>query len=252
MNTIQFEQVHKTYGHIKANDGLSFAVNPGFVFGILGPNGSGKTTAINLIIGLIKPSAGKIKVKGFDPIKNFKQVRKIIGLVPQETALYPELSAVENLRFYAALFMVKGKVREKISQVLDLVDLTHRKKDPVKTYSGGMKRRLAIGRALLHDPGIILLDEPTLGVDVQGSHKIWEYIRRLASENKTILVTTNVMSEADYLCDEVLIIDHGKKIVQGTPDELKKAIPREKPRQEVLLPSLDDVFLYYTGHSLRD
>jgi ABC-2 type transport system ATP-binding protein len=252
MGIIEFHKVVKNYGEHRANDNLSFSVHPGIVFGIVGPNGSGKTTAINQIIGLLKPTEGKVIVKGFDPVKEYREVRKIIGLVPQETALYPELNALDNLRFFAALFMQKGNINKIISGIIDLVDLTHRAKDPVKSYSGGMKRRLAIGRALLHDPDIILLDEPTLGVDVQGSHKIWEYIRTLAGENKTILVTTNVMSEADTLCDELLIIDRGKSVIEGSPEELKKSIPVKKAKQEVLLPSLDDVFLHYTGHSLRD
>lgn len=252
MSGIEFRNVVKSFSGTKANDCLSFHASPGQVFGFLGPNGSGKTTSIKIMTGLLSPESGEVFLDNYNPIKDWKKVRARIGLVPQETSLYPELSAYQNLEFYASLFMSSVKhVKTKITEILEMVDLTKRAADHVNTYSGGMKRRLAIGRALLHDPSILLLDEPTLGVDVQGSHKIWEYIRSFAKEGKTVLVTTNVMSEADFLCDNLLILDNGKKIASGSPDELKKSLGIEE-KVVHLKPSLDDVFLHYTGRNLRD
>lgn len=252
MKTILFNNVTKKYNSIIANNKLSFSVDKGEIFGLLGPNGSGKTTAINLLTGLLYPDSGEIKILGKDPSKHWKSLRYSFGLVPQETPLYPELNAIQYLQFTASLYMKDlKKIKESINHILDLVELKKRAKDKIATYSGGMKRRLSIGRVLLHNPEIILLDEPTLGVDVQGSHRIWDYIKNFAKEGKTVFVTTNVMSEADYLCSKLLIIDHGKNIAQGTPIELKESLGQK----EIIIkkkPSLDDVFLHYTGRSLRD
>ena len=188
----------------------------------MGPNGAGKTTLLNLITGLYRPTSGTVRVVGLDPVRDARKVRREIGLVPQETSLYPELSALENLRFHAALYLDDQRMAERrIDEVLELVDLADRAKDAVGSYSGGMKRRLALGRAMLADPRILLLDEPTLGVDVQGTHLIWDYVRRFKGEGRTVLVSTNVMAEADALADEILLLDHGRKVRFGTPDALK-------------------------------
>lgn len=252
METILFDNVVKSYNSQRANDHLSFSINQGEIFGLLGPNGSGKTTALKLLTGLLFPDSGKINILGKEPVKEWKTLRYSFGLVPQETSLYPDLNAVQNLEFAAALYMKDSKkIKKTINYILELVELKNRAKDKVAAYSGGMKRRLSIGRALLHDPEIILLDEPTLGVDVQGSHRIWDYIKNMAAIGKTVLVTTNVMSEADYLCNKIAIIDHGKNIALGTPAELKTSLGVK----EIVVkkkPSLDDVFLHYTGRSLRD
>lgn len=222
MEVVRLEQVTKSLGGVKRVDGVSLAIQPGEVFGLLGPNGAGKTTLINLITGIMRADAGQVRVTGFDPVQDRQQVRRRIGLVPQETSLYPELSAVDNLSFHAALYMPDLRdVNRRIAEVLELVELVDRSKDPVGTYSGGMKRRLAIGRALLHDPDLLLMDEPTLGVDVQGTHRIWEYIKGFGAAGKTVLVTTNSMHEADFLCDRLQIIDHGKQVAMGTPVQLK-------------------------------
>ena len=252
MSSIIFDNVTKSYSENTAVDQLSFSVEKGKIFGLLGPNGSGKTTTVNLVTALLIPDKGRISVLDKDPRIHWKEIRQGIGLVPQETTLYPDLNAVQNLKFFAALYMEKIKnVKNRIDEILELVELKPRSRDKIKTYSGGMKRRLAIGRALLHNPDILLMDEPTLGVDVQGSHRIWDYIRKLSKSGKTILVTTNVMSEADYLCDSLLIIDHGKKIAAGTVNELKATVKVEK-KPVVHQATLDDVFLHYTGRSLRD
>lgn len=221
-SVIVLDSVTKVLGKKPRIDGLSFDCEPGRVYGLLGPNGAGKTTLMNLITGLYRPTSGTVRVLGLDPVRDARKVRREIGLVPQETSLYPELSALENLRFHAALYLDDQRMAERrIDEVLELVDLADRAKDAVGSYSGGMKRRLALGRAMLADPRILLLDEPTLGVDVQGTHRIWDYVRRFKGEGRTVLVSTNVMAEADALADEILLLDHGRKVRFGTPDALK-------------------------------
>lgn len=221
-SVIVLDNVTKVLGKKPRIDGLSFDCEPGRVYGLLGPNGAGKTTLMNLITGLYRPTSGTVRVLGLDPVRDARKVRREIGLVPQETSLYPELSALENLRFHAALYLDDQRVAaRRIGEVLELVDLADRAKDAVGSYSGGMKRRLALGRAMLADPRILLLDEPTLGVDVQGTHRIWDYVRRFKGEGRTVLVSTNVMAEADALADEILLLDHGRKVRFGTPEALK-------------------------------
>lgn len=221
-SVIVLDNVTKVLGKKPRIEDLSFACEPGMVYGLLGPNGAGKTTLMNLITGLYRPTSGTARVLGMDPVRDARKVRREIGLVPQETSLYPELSALENLRFHAALYLDDQRAAERrIEEVLELVDLADRAKDPVGAYSGGMKRRLALGRAMLANPRILLLDEPTLGVDVQGTHRIWDYVRRFKGEGRTVLVSTNVMAEADALADEILLLDHGRKVRFGTPDALK-------------------------------
>ena len=221
--TIVLKNVDKTLGKVKRIDHINIKTEQGKIYGLIGPNGAGKTTLFNLITGLYKPDNGTIRVAQLDPVKDYKETRRQIGLLPQSTALYPELSARENLRFHAALYLPKKQkeIKKRIDEILALVDLAERADEPVKNYSGGMQRRLGIGRALLNDPQILLLDEPTLGVDVQSTHRIYEYIRNIKDDNKTIIIATNVMAEADALCDEVIIIDRGKKICEGSPAELK-------------------------------
>lgn len=221
-NVIVLDAVTKVLGKKPRIEGLSFSCEPSKVYGLLGPNGAGKTTLMNLITGLYRPTFGAVRVLGMDPVKDARRVRREIGLVPQETSLYPELSAVENLRFHAALYMAdQGAAARRIGEVLELVDLADRAKEPVRSYSGGMKRRLALGRAMLADPRVLLLDEPTLGVDVQGTHRIWDYVKRFKGEGRTVLVSTNVMAEAEALSDEILLLDHGRKVRFDTPDRLK-------------------------------
>lgn len=221
-SVIVLDSATKVLGKKPRIEGLSFACEPGKVYGLLGPNGAGKTTLLNLITGLYRPTSGTVRVLGLDPVRDARKVRREIGLVPQETSLYPELSALENLRFHAALYLDDQRVAaRRIGEVLELVDLADRAKDAVGSYSGGMKRRLALGRAMLADPRILLLDEPTLGVDVQGTHRIWDYVRRFKGEGRTVLVSTNVMAEADALADEILLLDHGRKVRFGTPEALK-------------------------------
>ena len=221
---IEIKDLCKTFGTFNAVDHLSLTVQQGEIFGLLGPNGSGKTTTINMISGLSEPSSGSVNVMGYDLRHHLRQVRRILGAVPQETALYEELSAWANMDFHADLFNIPRREKaDRIQRMLELVQLQDRKGSRVSTFSGGMKRRLALGRALLHDPQLIYLDEPTLGVDVQSRRAIWDYILSLRDQGKTILITTNYLEEAQALCDRLAIIDHGKLLVVDTPAHLKQA-----------------------------
>src|SRR5205085_2575355 len=220
---IEMTDLSKTFGTCKAVDHLDLTVRQGEIFGLLGPNGSGKTTTINMISGLSVPTSGEVRVLGLDVRRQARQVRQILGSVPQETALYEELSAWTNMDFHADLFGIPRKEKkERIIKMLELIQLLDRKDSRVSTFSGGMKRRLALGRALLHDPQLIYLDEPTLGVDVQARRVIWDYILSLRDQGKTVLITTNYLEEAQALCERIAIIDHGKLIAVDTPEHLKQ------------------------------
>src|SRR2546425_12777136 len=213
----------KDFGSIRAVDHLTLTVQQGEIFGLLGPNGSGKTTTINMVSGLSVPTGGEVSVMGYDVRRDARRTRQILGSVPQETALYEELSAWTNLNFHADLFGIPRKEKkERIIRVLKLVQLLDRKDSRVGTFSGGMKRRLALGRALLHEPQLVYLDEPTLGVDVQARRAIWDYILSLRDQGKTVLITTNYLEEAQALCERIAIIDHGKLIAVDTPEHLKQ------------------------------
>ncbi|HEU5230802.1 MAG TPA: ATP-binding cassette domain-containing protein [Ktedonobacteraceae bacterium] len=220
---IALQDLCKQFGKFRAVDHLTLTVEQGQVFGLLGPNGSGKTTTINMISGLSLPTSGEIKIMGFDVRRHTRQIRQRLGVVPQETALYEELTAWANMDFHADLFNVPRKEKkERITRLLNLVQLLDRKDSRVGTFSGGMKRRLALGRALLHEPQLIYLDEPTLGVDVQARRAIWDYILALREQGKTVLITTNYLEEAQALCDRLAIIDHGKLVALETPQRLKQ------------------------------
>ncbi len=220
---IEMTELCKDFGTFRAVDHLSLTVQQGEIFGLLGPNGSGKTTTINMISGLSVPTSGEVRVMGYDVRHQARQMRRILGSIPQETALYEELTAWDNLDFHADLFGVpRHEKKERIVRLLELVQLLDRKASRVSTFSGGMKRRLAIARALLHDPSLIYLDEPTLGVDVQARRAIWEYCLSLRDQGKTVLITTNYLEEAQALCERLAIIDHGKLITVDTPDHLKQ------------------------------
>jgi ABC-2 type transport system ATP-binding protein len=227
-SAIVLHHVTRRFGDIIAVNNLSFQVQSGEIFGLLGPNGAGKTTTVNLITGLLRRHGGEVHVLGFDPQVEPRQVRQRIGLVPQETNLYADLSAVDNLWHHAALYCADlSAVEERIEEFLRLMRLWERRKDRVGTYSGGMKRRLALARALLHDPDIILFDEPTLGVDVQGRHALWEHIKAQQAQGKTFIVSTNDMMEADALCDRLVIVDRGQAMALDSPEHLKSDLQRD-------------------------
>jgi daunorubicin resistance ABC transporter ATP-binding subunit len=223
--TAAVEMVHlvKRFGNFTAVDDLSLIVEPGEIFGLLGPNGSGKTTTVNMVSGLSRPTRGQVRVMGYNLRTQTRQVRQVLGTVHQETALYEELSAWTNLDFHADLFGVPGPQKKaRIEKMLDLVQLSDRKDSRVSTFSGGMKRRLALARALLHDPQLIYLDEPTLGVDVQSRRALWDYILDLGKQGKTVFITTNYLEEAQALCSRIAIIDRGRLVALGTPDDLRQ------------------------------
>lgn len=225
---ITVQSLSRSFGEITAVDRLSFQVRKGEIFGLLGPNGAGKTTAINLVIGLLRRDQGQIRVLGFDPGREAREVHRRIGLVPQETNVYLDLNALDNLLHHAALYCDNlSNIDTRMEKLLRLMNLWERRRDPLRTYSGGMKRRLALARTLLHNPEVIFFDEPTLGVDVQGRFALWDHIQEQRGEGKTFLVSTNDMAEADALCDRVLIIDRGKAIALDSPENLKSALGRD-------------------------
>ncbi len=215
---LALRDIRRRFGSTIAVDGLSLEVRTGEVFGLLGPNGAGKSTTIAIATGLLAPDAGSVDLLGLGSPSNPK-VRMHLGLAPQEITLYAELTARENLRFFADLYGVSN-ARVRVDELLALVELDARANDRVATFSGGMKRRLNLAAALVHDPKLVLLDEPTAGVDPQSRNRILELVRRLAGEGKTVLYTTHYMEEAAKICDRVGIVDHGRMLDVGTVAEL--------------------------------
>jgi ABC-2 type transport system ATP-binding protein len=302
---VQVEGLSKRYGDLEAVRGVTFDVAPGETFGFLGPNGAGKSTTISMLCTLVEPTGGRALVAGFDVVRQRAEVRRRIGLVFQDTTLDDYLTAEENMRFHAELYGVpRAQVPERMKRVLDMVGLWERRASLVRTFSGGMKRRLEIGRGLLHSPRVLFLDEPTVGLDPQTRSHIWEYINELRTrESITIFLTTHYMDEAEY-CDRIAIIDHGEIVVIDTPEALKASVGEDRvtlttdddalaiellrdrmgveakmregavtlhvpggesfvPRLfaelgvgiktvSVARPTLDDVFMNYTGRTIRD
>jgi len=217
---VDINHVTCRFGHVLALDDVSLRIRAGTVVGIVGHNGAGKTTLIDVICGLIRPSSGTVRVLGEDAsASHAAALRARIGVLPQETALYDEVTPVQNLRFAAALYGVRD-ADARIAEVLALVGLTARARDVVRGFSGGMQRRLAIARALLHDPPLLILDEPTVGVDVEARHQIWAHIRTLRAGGRTVVLTTNYLDEAEALCDRVAILRAGKLVAEDTPAAL--------------------------------
>jgi len=309
-NIIETQGLTKAYDGLRAVDSVDLAVRKGSIFGLLGPNGAGKTTFISMLVTMRRPTSGTAAVNGFDIKERPDDVRKSIGIVFQDPSLDDELTALENLEIHAAMYGVSKDIKKKrIKEVLGLVGLSEKSKSLVKTFSGGMKRRLEIARGLMHHPKILFLDEPTLGLDPQTRAGIWEYIKKLnKAEGITVILTTHYMDEADKVCDKIAIIDHGRIMAVDTPDDLKDALGGdvisiecdrdghcaeelskldwvksavnhdghidvrvEKGEQKIprilqlmeaegvkvesvslRKPSLDDVFLHYTGKTIRE
>lgn len=224
--SIQVENLTKEFNGIKAIDSISFEVKEGEIFGLLGPNGAGKTTTLNILSTLLKPTSGRAFVNGFNVEKERDKVRKSIGIVFQEPALDSYLTGRENLEFHGMMYgLSKKEAKEKTKEALKLVELEEFADRLVNAYSGGMKRRLEIARAMVHQPKILFLDEPTLGLDAQTRRKIWEYIKKLNQEKGiTIILTTHYMEEADFLAERVGIIDSGKIVALDTPENLKNIL----------------------------
>ena len=225
---IKVENLVKKFGELAAVSDISFNVAPGEIFGFLGPNGAGKTTTINILCTLAKPTSGRALINGFDVVRQQSQVRQSIGLVFQDPSLDERLSGLQNLRFHALVYNVPASVREKrIEEMLTMVELWDRRKSEVRTYSGGMKRRLELARGLLHYPKVLFLDEPTLGLDPQTRNRIWGYILKLRQrEGTTIFLTTHYMDEAEK-ADRIAIIDHGKLVAIDTPENLKTIVGKD-------------------------
>ena len=304
MPIIETKNLTKKFEKMTAVDNLNLQINEGEIFGLLGPNGAGKTTTLLMLVTLKPPTSGTAIINGYDIIRQADKVRKSIGIVFQDPSSDEILTGYENLKLHGWLYDMPDDLREdRIKEVLQLVELTDRKNDRVKKYSGGMRRRLELARGLMHHPKILFLDEPTLGLDPQSREHIWEYIENLAKEKKmTIIITTHYMDEADKLCDRLAIIDKGKIVVLGSPKQLKKDVGGDIIRlkaktldvdvlknlpyvknispcdgeicltledasshlQEILKlvgkidsveirsPTLDDVFLHYTGRAMRE
>jgi ABC-2 type transport system ATP-binding protein len=219
---IEVEELRKEYGELVAVDGVSFTAAAGSVFGLLGPNGAGKTTTIGCISGLLRPTAGRVRVMGHDVVLEGSEARARLGIVPQELALYEDLSATENLRYWASAYGLRGaQLRRRISESLEITGLLDRAKEPVKQFSGGMKRRLNFACGIVHEPRVLLLDEPTVGVDPQSRVRLQELVGAQAAAGICVLYTTHYMEEAEVLCDRLAIVDHGRLIAQGSLDELR-------------------------------
>jgi ABC-2 type transport system ATP-binding protein len=222
---LRVERLAKQYGSIRAVDGISFEVRAGEIYGLLGPNGAGKTTTLSMLAGLLKPDEGRVLYDGLDLAADPKKIKAEIGVVPQETALYEELSALENLRFWGGLYGLGGaRLTRACRDVLEKVGLTQRAKDRVKDYSGGMKRRLNLALGLVHEPRVLLLDEPTVGIDPQARLNVLEVVRAVAAAGTAVLYTTHYLEEAESLCDRIGILDHGTLLAEGTLAELEKQV----------------------------
>ncbi|MFE1362080.1 ATP-binding cassette domain-containing protein [Streptomyces harbinensis] len=302
---VRAEGLRKSYGPVTAVSGVDLTVREGETFGFLGPNGAGKSTTISMLCTLIRPGGGYAEVAGWDVERAPEGVRRTIGLVFQESTVDNELTARENLRFHAELYGVpRGLLRPRIDRLLGLMGLSERRDSPLRTFSGGMRRRLEIARSLMHDPRVLFLDEPTVGLDPQTRMLIWDHLHRLRQEQAiTLFLTTHYLEEAEH-CDRIAIMDRGRIVVQGTPAELKNAVgsdvislrtaddatalralherfaveahatpegigvrtsdgPALVPRLcaqlpvpvhavTVRKPSLDDVFVHFTGRTIRD
>ena len=242
---ITVKKLTRKFGDFTAVDNISFDVEAGEIFAFLGPNGAGKTTTIKMLTTLLHPTSGQIMLNGFDPVKRQHEARASFGIVFQDPSLDDELTAYENMEFHGVLYKVERNLMiKRIEELLRIVDLWDRKDSLVKTFSGGMRRRLEIARGLLHHPKIFFLDEPTIGLDPQTRNQMWKYVKNLnKKEGITIFFTTHYMEEAEKIAQRIAVIDHGKIITQGTSRQLKKQTKTK---------SLEEAFLKLTGHQIRE
>ncbi len=244
-NIIEVQDLTKTFGDFVAVKDVTFSVEEGGIFAFLGPNGAGKSTTIKMLTTLLHPTTGSIRINGHDPVADPDLVRRSFGIVFQDPSLDEDLTALENLELHGALYGVpRATLESRITELLALVELSDRRDDFVRDFSGGMKRRLEIARGLLHHPKIIFLDEPTLGLDPQTRNHLWSYVEKLnADEGITVFFTTHYMEEAERIARRIAVIDHGIIVAQGTSEELK---------QQTGTPTLEDAFLALTGSDIRD
>jgi len=252
---IEIVNVVKSFNGRRALDGVSLTLGDGELLGLLGPNGAGKSTLVRTIMGRVRPDSGEVRISGRPAPAGDNASREQVGIVPQEIALYPNLSSRENLSVFGRYLGLTGAaLNEAITRALGWAALADRKDEPVKNLSGGMKRRLNMAAGVLHRPRVLLLDEPTVGVDPQSRERIYEMIEGLAADGVSLVYTTHYMEEAERLCKRVAIIDHGKIIASGTKDELVRATVGDK-REVVMVekvPTLESVFLHLTGRELRE
>ena len=276
---IEIKDLHVQFGELRAVDGLSLTVPDGLLYGLLGPNGAGKTTTLSCVAGLRAPTGGTVRVAGMDPMRQPKEVRRVLGLVPQSLALYGALTVVDNLKIFGGLMGLSGRrLRDRVEWGLALAQLEGRERSVVETLSGGMKRRLNLAAALLHDPQLVICDEPTTGVDPQSRNHLFETIKKLRDEGRTVVYTTHYMEEVEALCSRVAIVDHGRLVADAPLEELlsggtsgarfdvtlgadasPEAVARALAAAGLTVGtvhagarSLEDVFLDLTGHALRD
>jgi ABC-2 type transport system ATP-binding protein len=238
-------QLTRCYGALTAVNAVTFAVRPGEVFGLIGPNGAGKTTTIKMLTTLLPPTSGNALVAGFDIVHEARNVRRSIGYVPQLVSADGNLTGYENLLLFAKLYDISAKERpDRIQKALDFMELTEAQNNLVKTYSGGMIRRLEIAQAVLHQPRILFLDEPTVGLDPVARQSVWKQVELLAQHGTTVILTTHYMEEAESLCSRVAIMHKGNIVADGTTTELKKSVGGKKT-------TLDDVFAFYSGNTIE-
>src|SRR5262245_17954924 len=249
MEMLDVKHLKKSFGSLAAVEDVSFSLAGGQLIGLLGPNGAGKTTTVSMIAGLLTPDGGDVLIGGRRLAGDTDPAKRRIGLVPQDLALYDELTARDNLRFFGALYDLNGRALDAaIGHAMELVELSDRLRDRVKTFSGGMKRRLNLAAGLLHDPDILLLDEPTVGVDPQSRNAIFDNLETLKRRGKALLYTTHYMEEAERLADRIVVIDHGKVIADDTLAGLQSRVAEVGG----IRANLETVFLTLTGRSLRD
>jgi ABC-2 type transport system ATP-binding protein len=241
MKAIEVQDLTRNYNGLRAVDGITFAIEPGEIFGFLGPNGAGKTTAIKMLTGQLRPTSGMAQVMGCDVVEDRQQLKPQIGVVFDSQNLYERLSARDNLRFYARLYRVK---KARVEEVLAQVGMTDRANEKMETYSNGMKQRILIARALLHEPEVLFLDEPTRGLDPNVARDIRSIVTQLANQGMTVFLTTHYMEEADQLSDRIAILDQGRIVALDTPEHLKAEYGEDESS------TLEDVFVQLTGRYL--
>jgi ABC-2 type transport system ATP-binding protein len=248
---VEVDNVKKTFGTREAVKGVSFTIGKGEIFGLLGPNGAGKSTTINMMCGYLEPTDGDTRIEGLSITRQPRKVKRTIGVVPQEIALYKDLTSMENLAFFGEIYGLSARERKtRAEEILAFVGLYERRNEPVRNFSGGMQRRVNMAIAMMHQPTFLMMDEPTVGVDPQSRENIFDTIEKLRDQGTTILYTTHYMEEAERLCNHIAIIDEGQIIAMGTLEQLLAM--RDQQREVARPHGLQELFIQLTGKTLRD